>query len=472
MARQSQESHVVETALSAITRRTEDRSARGIASALRHMIDSGEIGQGTKLPTVRDLSSHLGVSPATVNQAWQALAQAGMLTTRGRAGTFVSSFSVSNHTPRFLGLGGPVINAGIDLSRGIPDPLLLPSLAQAMERVTANRDIWSSSYFDEPVIPELDQLLRQSWPFRPESLTVVDGALDALSRIVSVLISFGDRVIVESPGFPPLLDMLERVGAEIIPVGLDEQGLIPSEFRQALGRDPIAAFVQPRAHNPTGTSMSQLRASELAALIGSGLSGSGTCWIIEDDHSGDISVAADVSIGQYRPDRTVHIRSFSKSHGPDLRLAAIGGSSLVIEPLVNNRMLGPGWSSRLLQHILVELLTNKDSVSAVENARDQYSFRSAHLREALLDGGLDPSTGDGINLFVPVEDEQSVLINLAAEGIRVAPGKPFFAGKVQLPGVRITTSVLDSDPEKINQVARKIAQTVDRSERTQRIREA
>ena len=463
MASHSQRPKVRESALGAITQRTEDRSARGIASALRQMIDSGEITQGDKLPTVRDLSSHLGVSPATVNQAWQALAQAGILTTRGRAGTFVTNFTDGGHTPRFLGLGGPIISSGIDLSRGTPDPLLLPSISQALARVTANREIWSSSYFDEPVIPELDQLLRQSWPFRPESLTVVDGALDALSRVVSVLISFGDRVIVESPGFPPLLDILERAGAEIIPVGLDEQGLIPSDFHQALSRDPIAVFVQPRAHNPTGTSMSQLRASELAAHLGSS-----TCWII--DHSGGISVAADVSIGQYRPDRTVHIRSFSKSHGPDLRLAAIGGSSVVIEPLVSDRMLGPGWSSRLLQHILVELLTSKDSVSAVENARDQYSFRSAHLREALLDSGLDPSPGDGINLFVPVEDEQSVLINLAAEGIRVAPGKPFFVGKAQSPGVRITTSALESSPEKIQQLARTFAQAVDRSERTQRIR--
>lgn len=454
-----------ETTLVAITQMTEDRSARGIAAALRQMIQSGDINQGDKLPTVRDLSSHLGVSPATVTQAWQALAQAGMLIARGRAGTFVASFSEKDRTPRFLGLGGPFINSGIDLSRGTPDPLMLPSLSNAMNRVIANRDIWTSSYFDEPVVPELDQLLRQSWPFRPESLTVVDGALDALSRIINVLISFGDRVIVESPGFPPLLDILERTGAEIIPVGLDEQGLVTSEFAEALTRDPVAAFVQPRAHNPTGTSMSQLRASELAALLGTS-----ACWIIEDDHSGDISMAPDVSIGQYRPDRTVHIRSFSKSHGPDLRLAAIGGSGVVIEPLIRDRMLGPGWSSRLLQHILVELLTNQDSVFAVEHARDQYSLRSSHAREALLDNGLEPSPGDGINLFIPVDDEQSVLINLAAEGIRVAPGRPFFIGKAQSPGVRITTSALESDPDKISQLAKTIAQAVDRSERTLGIR--
>lgn len=449
------------------SRLVEDRSARGIASALRQLISSGQIKQGDKLPTVRDLSAHLGVSPATVTQAWQAMAQAGMLVTRGRAGTFVAMFSENDRTPRFLGLGGPLINSGIDLSRGTPDPLLLPSISQAMQRVSSNRDIWRSSYFDEPVIPELDHLLRESWPFRPESLTVVDGALDALSRIVNVVVSFGDRVVVESPGFPPLLDILERVGAEIIPVGLDEQGLLVLEFKEALRRDPVAVFIQPRAHNPTGTSMSLLRAAELAALLGAAKTKS---WIIEDDHSGDICMASDVSVGQYLPQKTIHIRSFSKSHGPDLRLAAIGGCSDVIEPLVSDRMLGPGWSSRLLQHILVELLTSPESMSAVERARDEYSLRSSHLGEALLDHGLDPSPGDGINVFIPVQDEQTVLINLAAHGIRVAPGRPFFLGKARKSGVRVTTSALESDPGKIRDLALDIAQAVERSERTQGIR--
>lgn len=451
--------------LQTISGAIEDRSARGIASALRRLITSGRIQEGDKLPTVRDLSAYLGVSPATVNQAWQALVQAGALITRGRAGTFVADVSGSRRTPRFLGLGGPTINSGLDLSRGTPDPELLPSLASALERVTANKDIWASSYFDEPVISDLDGILRDSWPFRPESLTVVDGALDGLSRIVDQIVSFGDRVVVESPGFPPLLDLLERSGAEIIPVAIDEQGLTLIELTLALERQPVAIFLQPRAHNPTGTSMSQLRASEIAALLATH-----DTWVIEDDHSGDISQAPDVSIGQFLPRKVVHIRSFSKSHGPDLRLAAVGGAAEVLEPLIRQRMLGPGWSSRLLQHLLVELLRSQESFAAVEYARTEYSIRSANLREALLDLGLEPTPGDGINIFIPVEDEQSALVNLAAEGVRVAPGRPFFAGKVETPGVRVTIAGLASDPDQIRDLARTFAHALGRSERTHSLR--
>ena len=110
--------------------------------------------------------------------------------------------------------------------------------------------------------------------------------------------------------------------------------------------------------------------------------------IIEDDHSGDIATGADVSIGRHLPDRTVHVRSYSKSHGPDLRIAAVGGSADVIDPMVSRRMLGPGWTSRLLQAVLVELLTDPAARAAVMRARSTYALRSLAVRTGLAGEGV------------------------------------------------------------------------------------
>ena len=60
-----------------------------------------------------------------------------------------------------------------------------------------------------------------------------------------------------------------------------------------------------------------------------------------------------VSLGRWLPERTVHIRSYSKSHGPDLRLAAVGGAGDLVTAVANRRLLGPGWSSRILQALLL-----------------------------------------------------------------------------------------------------------------------
>ncbi|GAA3346088.1 hypothetical protein GCM10020358_55760 [Amorphoplanes nipponensis] len=86
--------------------------------------------------------------------------------------------------------------------------------------------------------------------------------------------------------------------------------------------------------------------------------------VVEDDHAGDVATAPPVSLGTRLPDRTVHVAGFSKSHGPDLRLAALAGPAPLVTAINDRRLLGPGWSSRLLQAVLLDLLTD-DVPSAV-----------------------------------------------------------------------------------------------------------
>lgn len=417
-----------------------DRSPKGIASAVHRLIRAGRLESGDRLPTVRDLARELGVSPATVSEAWQALAAVGAIQARGRAGTFVRDTGEPSRPSRYLGIGGDPLAAGLNLSTGTPDPKLLPPLEEALLRVITRGGALTTSYLDEPVLPTLEELLRATWPFAPARLTVVDGALDALSRVVDQVVRLGDHVIMENPGFPPLIDLLERAGAEIVPVVLDDEGLVPGSLSEALECAPVAVFLQPRAQNPTGVSMSAERCVELAAV----LEGS-TCVVIEDDHSGDIATGPDVSLGRYLPDRVVHIRSYSKSHGPDLRTAAVGGPADVLDPLTARRMLGPGWTSRLLQAALVELLTDPAAIAAVTRARSAYATRSLAVRAGLASFGVISSPGDGINAWVDVVDERAAVLSLAAQGIRVSPGAPFELPGAQGHHVRVTTGVMDEN---------------------------
>ena len=433
-----------EAVRSLVAQHIADRSPKGIAAAVHRLIRGGRLVTGDRLPTVRELAGDIGVSPATVSEAWQALGAVGAISSRGRAGTFVQATREPSLPTRYLGIGAAPGADGLDLSTGTPDPALLPSLREALERVTTRSLAWTTSYLDDPVLPQLARLLLDTWPFDPARLTVVDGALDALSRIVEQIVRIGDRVVMENPGFPPLIDLLERGGADIVPVGLDDEGIITSELAAALELAPVAIFLQPRAQNPTGTNMTPGRCSDLADLLAGHAKRTGEePWIIEDDHSGDIATGEDVSIGRYLAGRTVHIRSYSKSHGPDLRIAAVGGAADVIDPLVARRMLGPGWTSRLLQAVLVELLTDPASVAAVLRARTAYAVRSLALRAGLAGLGITSTVGDGINAWVEVADERSALITLAARGVRVAPGTPFEIAPTRGHHIRVTTGLLD-----------------------------
>ena len=250
-------------------------------------------------------------------------------------------------------------------------------------------------------------------------MVTVDGALDGLSRVVDQLVRLGDRVVIENPGFPGLIDLLEIRGAEILAVKMDDFGVVPESLVDALAREPVALFIHPRAQNPTGASLTPQRITDLVALLQDTRT-----WIVETDHSGAISSSPDLSLGSFIPERTIRIRSHSKSHGPDLRIAAMGGPAEILDPLLSRRMLGPGWTSRILQSLLVKVLIDEEALATVSHARSVYQRRSQEIRKRLLEQGVRCSPGDGINMWVQVEDERSALLTLAVAGINVAPGSP------------------------------------------------
>lgn len=414
----------------------DDRSARGVAAAVSRLVHAGALPAGTRLPTVRSVATRLGISPTTVSEAWRSLAAAGAIETRGRSGTFVRALTRPREHLRYVQLGAQPTALPTDLSTGVPDHDLLPDLTGALRRIHDAR--LTTSYLDEPVLPALEEVLRQRWPFDPAQLTVVDGALDALDRITASVVRLGDRVLVENPAFPPVLDLLESAGAVPVPVALDEEGPCPDAFGAALRGGVVACYLQPRAQNPTGVSLTPERAERLADL----LQHHPEVIVVEDDHAGDIASAPAVSLGAYLPDRTVRVHSFSKSHGPDLRLAAVAGAEPVIVAVADRRLLGPGWSSRLLQLLLLDLLTDPAATAAIDRARTGYAHRRQALLAELTARGATATAGDGINLWLTVGNQQLAMLALAAHGIAVAPGAPFEVSPLGADHVRVTVGLV------------------------------
>lgn len=414
-----------------------ERTAAGLAAEIARLVSDGTLPPGDRLPTVRQVAAALEVSTGTVATAWRALADAGVVLSRGRAGTFVRaekrewlsprvqgmSADRVPGAPRGLGAGRDVRALRLDLSLGTPDPAMLPSIERALTLARPRAD--TGRYHDLPVLPDLYDVLRDQWPVRGvEALTVVDGALDGISRTLDQVVRFGDRVAVESPGFPYFFDLIEAAGAVPVTLETDADGVVPASLARALALGPSAVLLQPRAQNPTGVSMSVERARRLANVLLS-VPGGTRVTVIEDDHSALIASAPPVTLALWLPAQVVHVRGFSKSHGPDLRIAALGGPSAIVDRIVRRRMLGPGWTSRLLQSVLYELLTDPRSTAPVRTARLIYRDRLDRVAASLRRLGIDVGDPDGINLWMPVRDERAALVHAAAEGIGIAAGSPF-----------------------------------------------
>ncbi len=403
-----------------------DVSPTAIAAAVGSRIRSGDLPSGTRLPTVREIATILRVSPGTVAGAWHALAESGLIASHGRKGTFVLEQNTSWLPPRYGGLAHSTpVPYRLDLSSGTPDPQLLPTVGPAFSRLgRRTTGAVTSSYLGQPILPLLEKRLRAAWPYPPEEITVVDGALDGLTRVLETLIGVGSRVGVEAPSFPPFLDLIEVLGAQAVPMAIDAHGVTPQGVEDALNAGCTVLVIQPRAQNPTGATMTPERIANIADVVQNHSRG-GNLHIIEDDHCGAICPTADLSLGTHLPDQVVHIHSYSKSHGPDLRIAALGGPRPIIQQVVARRMLGPGWTSRILQTVLLELLNDRITQDHVASARAKYAIRRKQIIKGIESQGVPVLHGEGLNIWVPVINEQATAVYLAAQGIRVAPGGPF-----------------------------------------------
>lgn len=423
------------TVISALEERLDAPTAKGLAQAVSRAIRDAALQPGDRLPPIRRVAEELMISPTTVSAAWQLLGRSGTIRSDGRRGTTVAPTARGGERyTRALRHESPV---RLDLSTGIPDSTLLPPLVPVLSGLT--EPATPSSYLDDPLLDELRAVLAGDWPYAAEELLVVDGAMDALDLVSRTLLRPGDLVLVENPGFPPLLDLLEDRGVDVVGVPLDETGLVLDRVEALLPRRPAAIVIQPRGQNPTGVSMSPTRARRLARMLRGQ-----DCIVVEDDSSGPIATSEPISLGAWIPDQVLHIRSFSKSHGPDLRIAALSGPADLLAPVRHARAIGQGWTSRLLQRVLAALLRDEDCLRSTAAARAEYARRRALVVERLSTHGIDVPGTDGLNIWVPVRDEAAAVLRLASQGIAVTPGSPFSVEHPPGPAghVRVTTGLI------------------------------
>jgi DNA-binding transcriptional MocR family regulator len=306
---------------------------------------------------------------------------------------------------------------------------------------------------DGPILPGLERLLRPRWPFEPEAMTVVDGALDGLDVVTRAAIAPGSRVVVENPGIPPLLDMLESRGVTVVGVELDEEGMQLNSLRQAFAEPVAAVFLQPLGQNPTGVSMTNERAAELAKII------DGTdALVVEDAACSAISPRRDgLSLGSWLPEQTVYIQSLSKSHGPELRLAIIGGPTRVIDAVTALRRRVQGWTSRILQQLALTLLDDPASENMVDRAAGEYQVRRRSMVDHLAAQGIEVEGSEGYNLWLPVVNETAAVVSALKHGITVAPGSAF-AVSPMAPHLRVTIStIVGEQTERLGDILSAIA---------------
>jgi DNA-binding transcriptional MocR family regulator len=407
------------------------RSASEIAADVETAVRDGRLQPGATLPPVRALATELGLSPATVASAYRDLRLKGIARGHRRAGTRITGSPPTAPRPPLT------VPAGArNLISGSPDPALLPVLPAPRETAAAATS--PRLYGDSSLSPRLAALAAERLRadgIDPANLAVVSGALDGVERVLGAWLRAGDRVAVEDPGYPPLLDLLAAMDLEAEPVSLDESGARPESVAAAIRAGCRAAIFVPRAQSPTGAAWSADRAAALRRVLAAGPE----VLVIEDDHAAEVAGAPARTVTPGRA-RWAAIRSVSKSLGPDLRLALLAGDPVTVARVEGRQALGAGWVSYLLQETVAELWQDPGTAALLEQAAAAYARRRDRLVSELAAAGIAATGASGMAVWVPVADELATTSALLERGWAVAAGERFRTASAA--GIRIGIATL------------------------------
>ncbi|MEV5439776.1 aminotransferase class I/II-fold pyridoxal phosphate-dependent enzyme [Streptomyces sp. NPDC052682] len=412
------------------------RRAADISASIERAVGAGALKPGQLLPPMRELAARLGVNPNTVAAAYRTLRERGVIETAGRRGSRVRPAPATTGRDH---IRVDVPEGVRDVSHGNPDPALLPPLAPAFAAAAEAGDRDPVLYGDTPVEPELARMARAGLeadgvPDGP--LAVVSGALDGVERVLAAHLKPGDTVAVEDPGWGRTFDLVPALGLRTVPVGVDDEGPLAGEVREALARGARALIVTDRAQNPTGAVLSAPRARALRSVLAEY---PGTL-LIEDDHGhGIVELPLHPLAGATR--HWAFVRSVAKAYGPDLRLAVLTGDAVTVDRVRGRQRLGPGWVSRLTQRAVVRLWA--DHAVDGRAVAAAYGRRREALIGALARRGIAAHGRSGMNVWVPVPDETGAVARLLHAGWAVAPGARFRMSAP--PGIRVTVSSLTQD---------------------------
>jgi DNA-binding transcriptional MocR family regulator len=408
--------------------------AAEIASSVEYSVHAGRLKPGARLPSIRDLAVTLKVSPVTVAAAYRLLRTRGLVLGGGRRGTHVRPHAHAHRTSTAPRVAAP---DAIDLATGNPDAELLPGIAPHLTGLAHVAHTYGDPLEFRPLVTfAAAEFEADGIP--SGSVTITAGALDAVERVLRDHLRHGDRVIVEDPTLPALLDLITSMGLTPQPCSVDDEGLDADLLDRALGQ-ARALIVSPRAQNPTGAALSTARAAELARV----LKRRPQVLVLEIDSAGPVSGATLRTLIDPARQHWAAIRSTSKFLGPDLRVAVMASDPITAERVQRRQAVGVRWVSHLLQALTLSLWSDPATGRRLARAAEVYRHRRTALIEALASHDITAQGQSGFNVWIPVREEAMAVSGLAARGWAVAAGERFRLRTA--PAIRVTTAALVPD---------------------------
>jgi DNA-binding transcriptional MocR family regulator len=212
----------------------------------------------------------------------------------------------------------------ISLARGVPAPECIPveELAECARAALKDDGATILSYGAAGGYAPLRGWIAEQHGVSPERVVLTNGSLQGFALLTEVLAAGGQRVLVEAPTYDRPLKILGSLGAEVVPVGCDGEGLdldaLEAELRR--GGRPAFLYVIPTFQNPTGRTLSAERRRRLVELAAEH-----ELLVLEDDPYGAVRFEGEsqptlFELGGGGGSFIAYSSSFSKTVAPGIRV--------------------------------------------------------------------------------------------------------------------------------------------------------
>lgn len=409
-----------------------------LADAFRQAIIDGGVPSGARLPAERALAELLAISRSTVVAAYDELRATGDVESRRGSGTRVSRRPASR--PRADGRvrGGRansvfqrlVDRPGDTISLALAVEAAVPQLGDALRDLVEVdlRDLMADVGYHPGGLPALRSavaahLAGLGLPTAAEQVLITSGAHQALGIVGEVYLNRGATVLVESPSWPGCLDVFRDLGATVVGVPIDDEGIRPDLLADALAEHrPDLIYVMPTYHNPTGTLTSASRRRRLAELAARF-----EVPVLEDNAYATGAARAPEPVAAFAPAglEVLTVGSLAKSVWAGLRIGWVRAEGDIIDRLARRKALADLGSPVLDQALAARLLPRLDEITA--DRTFTLGERLAHL-ESLLHNRLPgwrwrrPDGGSALWIALPDTDAGAFAQVALRHGVEVVPG--------------------------------------------------
>lgn len=432
-----------------------DTIYENIVQDIEKDIYAGLYKPGKKLPSVRDLSIKYTCSKNTVVKAYETLRNNHIIYSIPQSGYYIVEKLITNvENP------SQVINfsSGNPIIGNMNTPDLKHCLDRAVD-IYKNNSLSTVGYGMTSLREILPKYLSNFQVFAPANSIFVNlGIQQALSILTQMPFPNGkDLILVEQPTYTYFIGFLKFIGAKVIGIERDENGIDLNRLEYLFKNEKIKFFYTiPRNHSPLGTTYSKVQRKAIAELASKY-----DVYIVEDDYFADISLDSKYDPIFTYSDHTHHfyLKSFSKIL-PWMRIGLIVIPPDMLSLFEEYRQVSyyySYFSASLISQATLEIyirsnILKKHVTSITKEVEEKLKYLNSNLSKLEKYGVKSMGEKSGFYSYLQLPDyvnEYKLVEDLKNQNILVSLGKRFYLGEsFYRKGIRL--SIASVNCEEIN----------------------